>query len=119
MPTEAAVMNLLSDNSALTGVNNIYYNIGWTFPSLADDDANALMTFMDNGGNLFIAGQDIGWDIESGSGYGTATTQNFYTNYLNASYIDDGNTANSQYTAVTTDPIYGTTNSLFFASSSG
>ena len=107
--TEATVMNLLNSNSALSGVNNIYYNIGWTFPSLADADANALMSFMDNGGNLFIAGQDIGWDIESGSGYGTATTQNFYSNYMNASYIDDGNTANSQYTAVTTDPVFGNT----------
>ena len=105
--TSAEVMNLLSNNLALTGVNNIYYNIGWTFPSLADDEANALMSFMDNGGNLFIAGQDIGWDIESGSGYGTATTQNFYSNYINASYVDDGSTSNSQYSTVTTDPIYG------------
>jgi len=105
--TGAAVMNLLSGSAALSGVNNIYYNIGWTFPSLADDDATTLMSFMDNGGNLFIAGQDIGWDIESGSGYGTATTQNFYSNYMNASYVDDGSTANSQYTTVTTDAVYG------------
>ncbi len=105
--TEAEVMNLLSDNSALTGVNNIYYNIGWTFPSFADEDATTLINFLDNGGNLLVAGQDIGWDIESGSGYGTTITQNFYSNYMNASYVDDGSTANSQYTTVTTDAVYG------------
>ena len=75
--TEADVMIMLSDNSALSNVNNIYYNIGWTFPSLADEDATTLESFLDNGGNLLIAGQDIGWDIESGSGYGTTITQNF------------------------------------------
>jgi hypothetical protein len=106
--TEAEVMNILSDNSALIGVNNIYYNIGWTFPSLADEDATTLENFLNIGGNLLIAGQDIGWDIESGSGYGTTITQNFYTNYMNASYVDDGSTSNSQYTAVTSDPVFGT-----------
>ncbi len=105
--TEAEVMNMLSDNSALAGVNNIFYNIGWTFPSFADEDATTLISFLDNGGNLLIAGQDIGWDIESGSGYGTTITQNFYSNYMNASYVDDGSTANSQYSTVTTDAVFG------------
>jgi hypothetical protein len=105
--TEADVMNILANSSALTSVNNIYYNVSWTFPSLADEDASTLETFLDNGGNLFISGQDMGWDIESGSGYGTAITQSFYSNYLNASYVDDGNTANSQYTAVNTDFVFG------------
>ena len=105
--TEADVMTILSNNSALTSVNNIYYNVSWTFPSLSDEDASTLETFLDNGGNLFISGQDMGWDIASGSGYGTAITQYFYSNYLNASYVDDGNTSNSQYTAVNTDFVFG------------
>ena len=107
----AQMLNILSTNFALSGVNNIYYNVGWTFPSLADEDANSLTTFLDNGGNLFLSGQDIGWDIESGSGYGTAVTQSFYTNYLNTAFVDDGSTANSQYTAVTSDIVFGSTNS--------
>jgi hypothetical protein len=109
--TSANTFNIFSDNLALNSVNNVYYNIGWTFPSLADADANSLATFLDNGGNLFVAGQDIGWDIESGSGYGTPTTQNFYTNYLNTSYVDDGSTANSQYSTVTTDNVFGSNSS--------
>ena len=105
--TSAEILNVFSTNLALTNVNNIYYNVGWTFPSLADQDANSLTTFLNDGGNLFIAGQDIGWDIESGSGYGTATTESFYTNYLNTSFVDDGSTANSQYSTVTSDIVFG------------
>ena len=35
----------------------------WTFPSLDNVDRSALGTFLDNGGNLFLSGQDIGWDM--------------------------------------------------------
>ncbi len=97
--------------NALSGVNNIFMNVGWRFPSFSDDQANALMNFMDNGGNVFFAGQDIAWDIASGDGYGTTTTATLFTNYMHASYVSDGNTANSQLTAVTNDPVFGSLNS--------
>jgi hypothetical protein len=103
----AELFNLLSDNSALSVVNNIYLNIGWTFPSLSDEDASNLETFMDNGGNLMITGQDIAWDIASGDGYGTAATQSFFTNYLHAGYAGDGSTANNSLQAVAADNVFG------------
>ena len=105
--TSARIMVKGFDANTLTDVNNIYANISWTFPSLADDEAISLENFMDNGGNLFISGQDIGWDIMSGDGYGTATTQSFYTNYLHASYISDGSTSNNLLTANSSDGIFG------------
>jgi subtilisin family serine protease len=44
-----------------------------------DDQAN-IRSFLDNGGRLFISGQDIGYDIGSTS---------FYRNYLHARFITD------------------------------
>ncbi len=95
--------------SAFVDVNNIYLNIGWTFPALKDDEATAIMQFMDNGGNVMIAGQDIGWDIMSGASgsNGNAITQNFYTNYLHTGFVGDGAAANNQLTPVAGDAVFG------------
>ncbi|MCH7495421.1 MAG: S8 family serine peptidase [Candidatus Marinimicrobia bacterium] len=35
----------------------------WAFPSLDASDRAAIGTYLDSGGNLLIAGQDIGWDL--------------------------------------------------------
>lgn len=109
--TDANIMSKALQAGALSEVNNIYLNIGWSFPAYTDEQANLLTTFMDNGGNVLIAGQDIGWDIMSGQGSGTAVTKSFYTNYLNASFKDDGGAANSQIVAFPGDNIYGGVNS--------
>ncbi|MBL7962770.1 MAG: Omp28-related outer membrane protein [Flavobacteriales bacterium] len=94
--------------SALTDVNNIYANISWTFPSITDDLVAVLVPFLDGGGNLMINGQDIGWD-QSGdaNAYGTPVTQAFYTNYMKATYVADGTTANSQVNFVDADLVFG------------
>jgi hypothetical protein len=105
--TEGAVMAKAQANNSLSGVINIYMNVGWRFPSFSDDLANALMDFMDNGGNVFISGQDIAWDIASGDGYGTTVTSELFADYMHASYVADGAAANSQLTAVSTDPVFG------------
>ncbi|MEI6575928.1 MAG: Omp28-related outer membrane protein [Bacteroidota bacterium] len=105
----ASLLSQAIAGNALTGVHNIYANIAWTFPALKDDEAIALMAFMDAGGNVMLGGQDVGWDIMSGAAgsNGDAITQNFYTNYLLANFVDDGSTANSQFTINATDPIFG------------
>jgi thiol-disulfide isomerase/thioredoxin len=93
---------------ALEGVLNLYLNISWTFPSLTDELVNVLSTFMDNGGNLMIAGQDIGWDQSGSTGaYGTPTTQAFYTNYLHAQYVADGSSTDSQVLFEDGDLVFG------------
>ena len=93
--------------NALTGVNNIYYNVGWTFPSFTDNFVAQLTTFLNGGGNLFVSGQDIGWDTWDANGNGTPTTQAFFTNFLGANYSNDGGTANTQLTTQTADAIWG------------
>ncbi|MBV6403327.1 MAG: Omp28-related outer membrane protein [Flavobacteriales bacterium] len=94
--------------NALTGVNNLYCNISWTFPSLTDEVVGHLQAFLDGGGNLMIAGQDIGWD-QSGdpNAYGTPVTQAFYTNYMHADFVADGSTANSSVNFEDGDAVFG------------
>lgn len=105
----ANVMRDMVNASAFWDVFNLWLNIAWTFPALTDDQAEAVMDFMDAGHNVFIAGQDIGWDIMSGASgsNGTAVTRNFYTNYLNAGFVDDGSTSNNKLTANASDPEFG------------
>ncbi|SEH07581.1 T9SS type A sorting domain-containing protein [Candidatus Venteria ishoeyi] len=102
-----------NDINALTGVVNVYANVGWRFPAFSDEFATALMDFMDNGGNVFIAGQDIAWDIASGdaNAHQTVVTANFFTSYMHASYVSDGVDTNTELTAVTSDPVFGLLNS--------
>lgn len=98
----------LGAESKLSEVPNIYFNIGWTFPSFTDENVAYLSTFLDAGGNLFVAGQDIGWDTWEASGNGTVATKDFYTNYLNADYQDDGSTSNNSVYPFTDDEVFGT-----------
>lgn len=95
--------------AALSQVNNIYLNIGWTFPSFTDALVQQLTDFINNGGNLFVAGQDIGWEtFDALSPYDTPNTRSFFQNYLKANYINDGGTSNSSLIAIASDPIFGT-----------
>ncbi|MCD6223088.1 MAG: VCBS repeat-containing protein, partial [Thermoplasmata archaeon] len=48
--------------------------------TLTTEDENALSTYLDNGGRLFITGQDIGYDIHD---------DGFYSNYLHAEWLVD------------------------------
>ena len=60
----------------------------WAFPTLEDGDQVALGTYLDNGGNLFISGQDIGWDFYDPEGYAFGCSS-WYETYLHAVYYED------------------------------
>ncbi len=94
----------------LQNVQCVFYNVAWTFPAFTDPQAIALKAYINNGGHVFVAGQDIGWDIESGQSgsHGTTDTKDLYTNYFKADWIDDGTTANNKLIANTSDSIFGT-----------
>jgi len=93
---------------ALGEVLNLYLNVSWTFPSLLDDEVAILTSFMDNGGNLMIAGQDIGWDQSGATGsYGTAATQAFYTGHMLANFVADGSSASTSVNFNDDDAIFG------------
>ncbi len=96
------------DFQVLNGVENVYYNVGWTFPSLDDQFLFRMMNKMDAGVNLLIMGQDIGWEVEGdNSTYSTPLSRSFYRNYMHAEYVADGNASNSILTAVSTDDDFG------------
>lgn len=103
--TDVVGFKAFSKAGALTDVNNIFYNVSWTFPAFTESTVLELEKFIDNGGNLLIAGQDIGWDNLSGSEFanGTELTAAFYTNYLQADFINDGSDANASISGVPGD----------------
>ncbi|MFK5856718.1 MAG: Omp28-related outer membrane protein [Bacteroidota bacterium] len=98
----------LGDENKLMAIPNLYFNIGWTFPSFTDENVGFLASFLDNGGNLFVAGQDIGWDTWDAAGNGTDITKDFYTNYLFADYKSDGGTSNNSVYPYSNEEIFGT-----------
>lgn len=73
----------------------------WAFPSLTEEDREAIAQYLDNGGALFISGQDIGWDLNENEDNRDIS---FYNNYLKAKYIKDD--ANQSFiSGIEDDPI--------------
>ncbi len=111
---------------ALSGVKSIYFNIGWSFGALTDDMVANLKSFIDNGGNLFIAGQDLAWEsCDATSPYFSQTAKDFINQYLHAGYGADagGNTSlvgiNGEYfsstgTSAISNSFYGAASSSFY-----
>ncbi len=89
--------------ATITNFPIVIWLTAWCFPSLDLDDQNAIARFLDNGGNLFITGQDIGWDFNDPSGYGYPQ-RDFYANYLHATYYADDSPINTVI-GVPADPI--------------
>ncbi|MCX6247791.1 MAG: Omp28-related outer membrane protein [Bacteroidetes bacterium] len=99
-----------SQAKILPTVQDIFYNVAWTFPAFTDPEALAVKAFINAGGDVFVGGQDIGWDImsDASGSHGTPEAKDLYTNYLQAQFIDDGSTANNKWIAKVGDSIFGT-----------
>ena len=91
----------------LDEVDHVYYNAGWAFPALTDDFSRAMMGFMGEGGNLFVAGQDLGWDVFDPNGHGTSTSRAFYRTYLLANWTADGGPTNASLNFAPADLLFG------------
>jgi len=63
----------------------VIWQCGWAFPTVDAGDRAALSEYLDGGGNLFITGQDIGWEMYDEGGASVV----WYNNYLHATYISD------------------------------
>ena len=93
----------------LNNIIAVYYNVGWSFPSFTDESVAIFSNYLDNGGNMLVSGQDIGWDnfdVANG-GSGTALTQSFYTDYLHSTFVNDGTSSNNILSINTTDAVFG------------
>lgn len=77
----------------LTHFPMIIWACEWAFPSLNPTDRIAIQYYLNAGGNLFISGQDIGWDLADPDGAGnnqySESSRDFYQNYLHSLYQDD------------------------------
>ena len=102
--SEADLMALASQIST-SQFQAIFWNVSWGFPAFSPADITFLQNYLDNGGNLYLAGQDIGWDIFDPSGSSNfPAAQDFYHNYLDAQYVND-NAGAYQMQGVPGDPI--------------
>jgi type IX secretion system substrate protein len=76
-------------NTNLTDYAGVFWIIG--DESTADETFNSyeqsiIISYMESGGNLFVSGSEIGWDLDY---QGSASDRNFYNNYLKADYVSD------------------------------
>jgi archaellum component FlaG (FlaF/FlaG flagellin family) len=73
---------------SLNTFNVIVWNTGITEPGISIAEMNVIKTFLDNGGNLYLNGVDIAYQLaDPSSPYYSTETFNFFTNYLHSSYI--------------------------------
>ena len=107
--TDANKMINLINADAFGDVFTFWLNISWTIPSITRDQATAIKTYMDAGHNVFIAGQNIAWDIMSGASgsYGNIYNKNIFTNYLKAIYVNNGSPSTTRISAASGDPVFG------------
>ena len=64
----------------------VMWNLGWQSPHLTQSDQDALGAYLDNGGKLFISGQDLGWDMVENVG---GTDAAWYAEYMHSTYVMD------------------------------
>ncbi len=98
---QAFITTLLGNNSS--DFSTLIWSTGWGFPSVTGSDIDFIVNILNDGGNLFIAGQDIGWDIFEGDN-NAKKIKDFYHNILDADYVADNSNIFSME-GITGDPI--------------
>lgn len=81
----------------MRGYATVVWACEWAFPALDSTDRAELTKFLDAGGNLFLSGQDVGWDLcdqnhpgaENEFDRSAGASLVFYENYLHARYLAD------------------------------
>jgi len=60
--------------------------------TFSHDEQQLVGTYLENGGNLFVSGSEVGWDLDY---KGDSQDKNFYSNYLKANYLSDDALSNN------------------------
>ncbi len=89
----------------MSGYATVVWVCEWTFPALDSTDRAELAAHLDGSGNLFLSGQDIGWDlcdqnhpgVENEFDRSSGASLVFYETYLHGEYLLD----DSQFSSVT------------------
>lgn len=92
------------DANILTDVKSIYFNMAWTLPTITEELSDRLALFLERGGNMFISGQDIGFELNVW--FDSKKLRDFYTNYLGAIYLADGGSTNTRLIGNSTDGMF-------------
>ncbi len=78
----------------LNNYDAVYWILG--DESTADESFSSaeqalVKNYLENGGNLFVSGSEVGWDL---SYKGSTSDKDFYNNYLKANFIADNSNSN-------------------------
>ena len=95
---------------SVAGLDLSYFTmIAWasgnTTPVLYSEEVNNLQSYLDNGGNLLMSGQNIGEDIFEPGGQ-SQFAQSFFNNYLHSNYVSSIGPS-FFFTGISNDPITG------------
>ena len=84
-----------SNEAIIDGTVNLldYQSVVWILGdegtenvTFSGTEQQKVMEFLEGGGNLFVSGSEIGWDLVAN---GSSDDQAFYSNYLKAEYVAD------------------------------
>ena len=77
-----------ANTDSINTFNIIIWNTGITEPGISNVEMNVIKSFLDSGGNLYLNGVDIAYQLaDPSSPYYSSETSNFFNNYLHSSYI--------------------------------
>ena len=92
----------------LSAYTTVVWGCEWAFPSLDSLDRAAIGGFLDNGGQLFISGQDLGWDLCASDGEeyvaSGGASKTWFEYYFRSQYQAD-NAGTTTLNGVPGDPI--------------
>ncbi len=87
------ILPRIEDVVDLKAYKYVIWNFGNYLPALENFDVAFLMDYLNAGGNLFLAGQDLGYDIHEISN--SNSPKFFYSVYLDALYIHNTDSSTS------------------------
>jgi len=106
MSADYGVASRTALHAANVNLNNfdmLFWSAGRSLPALYPEEVTALQNYLDNGGNMLVAGQDFGNDI-FGTNASSQHAQSFYNNYLHANFVSNASLFFLLY-GVAADPI--------------
>jgi len=87
------ILSRVKDSLNLLSYKYVIWNLGNAMPTLENNDVTFLIDYINEGGNLFIAGQDLGYDIHEVSML--SSSKFFYSVFFDALYIENTDSSTS------------------------
>lgn len=93
----------LYNEGVFDAVEHIYYSAGWTEQAFADGLSDQLTAFVENGGNVMIAGQDLANEL--GNTGAPLEDRLFLVTKMNAKFVENGTSSMSEVYTIDSDPL--------------